>query len=131
NDLLRHVRVLSSDAFEGRGPGGIGEERTVGYLAGEFARLGLQPGGADGSWFQTVPLRGIKSTVATTVTLGGQPETWTFPQDCVAWSPRMQEHLTVPDSELVFVGYGVVAPEYGWDDYKGLDVRGKTLVMLV
>ncbi len=131
NDLLRHVQVLSSDAFEGRGPGGVGEERTVRYLAGEFARLGLQPGAADGSWFQTVPLRGIRSTVATTLTLRGEAETWTFPQDCVAWSPRMQERLTVPDSELVFVGYGVVAPEYGWDDYKGLDVRGKTLVMLV
>ena len=131
NDLFRHTTVLSSDAFEGRAPGGIGEDRTVNYLVEQFRRLGLEPGAADGSWFQSVPLRGIRSSVETLVTRRGTSEPWIFPQDCVAWSPRMQESFTVPDSDLVFVGYGVVAPEYDWNDFKDVDVRGKTLVMLV
>ncbi|MBL9126815.1 MAG: M28 family peptidase, partial [Verrucomicrobiales bacterium] len=131
NDLLRHITTLASDAFEGRAPGGAGEERTVAYLADQFRKFGLEPGAADGSWFQSVPLRGIRSRVETTVERQGVSETWVYPQDCVAWSPRMQERVVVPPSELVFVGYGVVAPEYGWDDFKDVDVRGKTLVMLV
>ncbi len=131
NDLFRHTRVLASDEFEGRAPGSIGEERTVRYIAEQFQKLGLEPGAADGSWFQAVPLRGIQSTVQTLVTQGSTTETWQFPQDIVSWSPRMQPRVSVPASELVFVGYGVVAPEYDWDDYKGVDVRGKTLVMLV
>jgi Zn-dependent M28 family amino/carboxypeptidase len=131
NDLFRHTRVLASDDFEGRAPGSIGEERTVRYLAEQFQKLGLEPGAADGSWFQAVPLRGIQSTVQTLVTRGSTTETWQFPQDIVSWSPRMQPRVSIPASELVFVGYGVVAPEYDWDDYKGVDVRGKTLVMLV
>ncbi|MGE3309144.1 MAG: M28 family peptidase [Limisphaerales bacterium] len=132
-DLLRHTRVLASDEFEGRAPGSPGEELTVRYLADQFQKLGLEPAGPGGSWFQPVALRGIRSAVQTTVSLskGGATESWVFPQDVVGWSPRMQSRVTVPESELVFVGYGVVAPEYGWDDYKDVDVRGKTLVMLV
>jgi Zn-dependent M28 family amino/carboxypeptidase len=131
NDLFRHTRVLASDDFEGRAPGSIGEERTVRYLADQFQKLGLEPGAADGSWFQAVPLRGIQSAVQSLVTRGSTTETWQFPQDIVAWSPRMQARVSVPASDLVFVGYGVVAPEYHWDDYTDVDVRGKTLVMLV
>ncbi|MFN0068775.1 MAG: peptidase M28, partial [Limisphaerales bacterium] len=132
NDLLRHIQVLASDEFEGRAPdGGRGEQLTVNYLADEFRRLGLQPGNPDGTFFQSVPLVGIRSEVATTVRRGDSVEAWQFPQDIVAWSPRVEPRVTVTDSELVFVGYGVVAPEYGWDDFKGMDVRGKTLVMLV
>jgi Zn-dependent M28 family amino/carboxypeptidase len=132
NDLLRHIRVLASDEFEGRAPdGGRGEQLTVDYLVGEFRRLGLQPGNPDGTFVQSVPLVGIRSEVATTVRRGDAVETWQFPQDIVAWSPRVEPRVEVRDSELVFVGYGVVAPEYGWDDFKGADVRGRTLVMLV
>jgi len=131
NDLFRHIQVLAADDFEGRGPGGVGEDRTVRYLADQFQKMGLEPGAADGSWFQLVPLRGIQSSVQTLLTRGTTTETWQFPQDFVAWSPRMQTHVSVADSDLIFVGYGVVAPEYNWDDYKGVDVRGKTLVMLV
>lgn len=131
NDLARHIRVLASDEFEGREPGSPGEERTVRYLVGHFQRLGLQPGGADGSWFQDVPLVGVQSEVQASVSIKGKEENWQFPQDFVAWSPWVQEKVEVGPSELVFVGYGVVAPEYDWDDFKGVDVRGKTLLMLV
>lgn len=131
NDLFRHTRILASDAFEGRAPGSAGEERTVRYLAEQFQQLGLEPGAEGGGWFQSVPLRGIRSTVSPSVSRAGATETWQSPQDFVAWSPRVQARVSVPDSELVFVGYGVVAPEYGWDDFKDVDVRGKTVVMLV
>lgn len=132
NDLLRHIRVLASDEFEGRAPdGGRGEQLTVHYLIEEFRRLGLQPGNPDGTFVQRVPLVGIRSEVAATVWRGDAVEAWTHPQDFVAWSPRVEPRVEVRDSELVFAGYGVVAPEYGWDDFKGADVRGKTLVMLV
>ncbi len=131
DDLLRHTRVLASDEFEGRAPGGLGEERTVRYLADQFRKMGLEAGGPGGSWFQPVALRGIRSTFEATVSRDSTTEPWIFPQDVVAWSSRMEPRISVPESELVFVGYGVVAPEYGWDDYKDVDVRGKTLVMLV
>jgi len=131
NDLLRHTQILASDAFEGRAPGGAGEEKTVRYLADQFQQMGLQPGAADGNWFQQVPLRGIRSAVRTWVTQGGKSVEWLFPQDTVAWSPQTRESVSVPESDVVFVGYGVVAPEFGWDDFKDVDVRGKTLVMLV
>ena len=131
NDLARHLQVLSSDAFEGRAPGSPGEEKTLRYLVDAFQRLGLEPGNPDGTWFQDVPLVGIKSAIELRAARGTATENWQFPQDFVAWSPRMTNRVEVRDSELVFVGYGVQAPEYGWDDFKNVDVRGKTLVMLV
>lgn len=127
NDLLRHIQVLASDAFEGRAPGSKGEELTVEYLTGQFQALGLQPGNPNGTWTQDVPIVGVQSQVQCRI--GGKE--LSYPQDVVAWSPRQAREVTVQNSELVFVGYGVVAPEYGWDDYKGVDVRGKTIVMLV
>lgn len=126
-DMLRHVKVLASDEFEGRAPGSIGEDRTIEYLTAQFRVMGLQPGNPDGTWIQEVPMLGVNSQV--TGSIGGQ--SLTYPQDFVAWSPRLDSEVQVRGSELVFVGYGVVAPEYGWDDYKGVDVRGKTLVMLI
>jgi Zn-dependent M28 family amino/carboxypeptidase len=129
--LLRHTRTLASDEFEGRGPGTPGEDRTVAYLIAEFQRLGLKPGGANGAWTQDVPITGIRSEVALQLTAAGAIEALTFPQDFVAWSPSVEPAVGVADSGLVFVGYGVTAPQYGWDDFKGLDVRGKTLVILV
>jgi Zn-dependent M28 family amino/carboxypeptidase len=131
--LLNHIKALSSDEFEGRAPGGKGEELTVAYLIDQFKQIGLQPGNTDGTYVQKVPLVGITpdANVALTFRKGGRQRALKYVDDFVAWTKRVVERAGLTDSELVFVGYGVVAPEYGWDDYKGLDVKGKTLVMLV
>jgi Zn-dependent M28 family amino/carboxypeptidase len=130
-DFIKHVRVLASDEFEGRAPGSAGEDKTVEYLSAQFRQLGLQPGNPDGRWIQDVPLVGITAKRSATLTAGGKRMRMKFPDDYVALSRRFAPNVKVEDSELVFVGYGVVAPEYGWDDYKGVDVRGKTIVMLI
>lgn len=131
--VLAHARVLSSDEYEGRAPGTKGEELTVRYLADQFARAGLKPGNHDGTWFQTVPLVGITPDPNTSLTFrkGSARRTLKFKDDFVAWTKRMTETATLDGSGLVFVGYGVEAPEFDWDDYKGANLRGKTLVFLV
>jgi Zn-dependent M28 family amino/carboxypeptidase len=130
--LLAHVKALSSDEFEGRAPGTKGEELSVTYLADQFKKAGLKPGNTDGTYFQKVPLVGITPTPAPLIfKKGGQPQTLKWKDDVVAWTKHVAESASLENSELVFVGYGVVAPEFNWDDYKGLDVKGKTLVMLV
>ncbi len=126
-DLLAHAKVLASDEFEGRGPGTPGEEKTVRYLTEQFQKFGLKPGMPDGSWTQEVPIVGVKSEVS--FTLGG--EALSFPQDYVGWSPELGAAASVPETDMVFVGYGINAPEYGWNDFKDVDVRGKTIVILV
>ncbi len=130
--VLAHTKVLSSDAFEGRGPGTPGEGKTVAYLVDQLTKMGLTPGNPDGTYVQKVPLVGITPTPANlTFRKGAQTLTATWKADVVAWSKRVTEEVRLVDSDVVFVGYGVQAPEFGWDDYKGLDVRGKTLLMLV
>ncbi len=129
--LLHHTRVLASDEFEGRGPGSVGEDRTVAYLAREMERVGLRPGMPDGSWTQAVPIIGITSTVDCGWKGAAGRRVLEVPQDVVAWSSSTNGTVRVPSTPMIFVGYGVTAPEYGWDDYKGVDVRGKTVVMLV
>ena len=129
--LLQRTTTLASDEFEGRGPGTHGEERTTAWLVDQFKTMGLQPGNPDGSWFQEVPMVGMKSVTQFTLRHGTADEALTFPQDFVAWAPPQRDHVTLTNSELVFVGYGVVAPEYGWDDFKDVDVRGKTVVFLI
>jgi Zn-dependent M28 family amino/carboxypeptidase len=131
DDLQTHIKVLSSDAFEGRGPGTPGETLTVEYLTGEFRRLGLAPGNPDGGYVQDVPLVGITAQRQATLSASGKRMHMKFPDDYVAVSRRFVPKVRVPETELVFVGYGVVAPEYGWDDYKDVDVRGKIIVMLI
>ncbi len=131
DDMLRHVQVLASDEFEGRAPGTRGEALTVDYIEREFAKLGLAPGNADGRYAQPVPMLGITSSPSITLKAGGSAETLDCPKDCTAWSVRPGERTVVDASELVFVGYGISAPEYRWDDLKGADLRGKTLVMLI
>src|SRR5262249_14922561 len=122
----------ASDAFEGRAPGSSGEEKTLAYLTEQFRRMGLKPGNPDGNYVQEVPLVGFRATRVTgSINTRGGPISLSFPDDFVAVSRQMTPEVKVEDSDVVFVGYGVVAPEYGWDDYKGLDVRGKTLLMLV
>ncbi|MEP7364266.1 MAG: M28 family peptidase [Acidobacteriota bacterium] len=129
--LIEHIKQLSSDEFEGRAPGTRGEELTVAYISGEFKKIGLKPGNPDGTYFQKTPLAGITSTTTGGFVINGKRIGVTAGKDFVGASHRFLEKVDVKDSDVVFVGYGVVAPEYGWDDYKGVDVKGKTIVMLV
>ncbi len=132
DDLIRHIQKLSADEFEGRLPGTPGEEKTVDYLRQQFERLGLEPGNGE-SWFQEVPLVSIAAdpNVSLTVQSGGQVKRYRYGDQVMAWTKRVTESVELKNSEMVFVGYGTVAPEYGWNDYEGLDVKGKTVVMLV
>ena len=130
--LLEHTRKLSSDEFEGRAPGTKGEELSVTYIADQFQKVGLKPGNTDRTFFQAVPLVGITPEPAPlTVKKGAQTQTLKWKDDVVAWTKHVSDTAALNSSDLVFVGYGVVAPEFNWDDYKGVDVKGKTLVMLV
>ena len=131
--VLRHTTVLSSTEFEGRAPGTAGEEKTVAYLAAQFRQFGLQPGGADGSYFQPVPLVGITAEPGASLVFrkGAATQTLAYKDDFVAWTKRMVDTVSLERSEMVFVGYGVQAPEFDWDDYKGIDLRGKTIVVLI
>src|SRR5215831_334688 len=130
--VLAHTKVLSSDEFEGRAPGTKGEELTVSYLVDQFKKIGLKPGNTDGTYTQKVPLVGITPTPAPLVFAKGKEQlTLKWKDDVVAWTKHVADVASLDKSELVFMGYGVVAPEYNWDDYKGVDVKGKTIVMLV
>ncbi|MBI4476053.1 MAG: M28 family peptidase [Acidobacteria bacterium] len=129
--LLGHIKPLASDEFEGRAPGSKGEQLTVAYLTDQFKRLGLKPGNPDGTYVQKVSLVGLTPKPTATIAVGGKSLSLKFPSDYVAVTRRVQPEVAVDDSEMVFVGYGVVAPEYGWDDYKGADVKGKTILMLI
>lgn len=135
--MLEHIRTLSSDAFEGRAPASAGEERTVAYLVEQFRRMGLAPGNPDGTYVQEVPLVGYRTEAKGTLHVAerdGAPARTIALDSADVWAPssrRPQEEVAIQGSEVVFVGYGVEAPEQNWDDFKGLDVRGKTLVMLV
>ena len=126
------VAEISDDRYEGRGPGTRGDVAARRYLAEQLAALGLQPGAQDGSWEQPFDLVGINAS---------QPETWTFHakgeslalkqwDQFIVGSGVQQERAAITDAELVFVGYGIQAPEYDWDDYKGADLKGKVLVMM-
>ncbi|HEY0863503.1 MAG TPA: M28 family metallopeptidase [Lacunisphaera sp.] len=130
-NILAHTKVLSSDEFEGRAPGSAGEEKTVAYLVTELKKLGLQPGNPDGTYIQNVPLVGITSSPTLSFTLDGRTLTMENINDFVGPSSRLVPQVGAKDSEVVFVGYGIVAPEFGWDDYKGVDVKGKTVVVLI
>ena len=130
-DLLRHTRVLASDEYEGRAPGTRGEELTVKYLIEQFQKLGLKPGNPDGTYLQKVPLAGFTPSSEASFVSGGQRISLKPQTDYVAVCKRYVPEVNVENSDLVFVGYGVVAPEYDWDDYKGVDVKGKTIVMLI
>jgi len=129
--LLERTAELSSDAFEGRGPGTPGEDRTVAWLQDQFAAMGLEPGNPDGTWVQAVDLVGFTADAEARFDVGRTRIGLTFPDDYVAVTRRNTSLVEVENSDLVFVGYGVVAPEYDWDDYKDVDVRGKTIVMLI
>src|SRR5438105_5032309 len=129
--MLAHIKVLASDEFEGRAPGTKGEELSVKYITDQFKQIGLKPGNPDGTYTQEVPLAGIKSEPQMLFVAGDKTVDLKNQDDFVASSARLQPEIKIDNSDVVFVGYGVVAPEYGWDDYKGVDVRGKTLLMLI
>jgi Zn-dependent M28 family amino/carboxypeptidase len=128
--LLEHIRVLASDEFEGRAPGTHGEELTVKYLTDRFTAFGLKPGNPDGTYIQKVPLIGSTPQARVSFT-AGERNIEPAEEDFLARSSRFVPQVDLRNSEMVFVGYGVVAPEYGWDDFKDVDVRGKTVVMLI
>ena len=132
-DFAEHVKQLASDEFGGRGPGTPGEEKTVEYIKAQFARIGLQPGnGSD--WFQTVPMvetTADEASASMVATVGGAAQTLKFGTDMVIGTRTGKPQVDIKDSQLVFIGYGVDAPEQKWNDYAGVDVKGKTVVMLV
>ncbi len=129
--LLAHINVLASDEFEGRAPGTKGEDLSVAYITDQFKKLGLKLGNPDGTYTQEVPLAGIKSEPRMSFTVRDGTIDLKYSEDFIASSARLQPEIKINNSDVAFVGYGVVAPEYGWDDYKNIDVRGKTLLMLI
>ncbi len=131
-DYAELVKTLASDAFEGRGPGTAGEDKTVDYIKAQFERIGLAPGN-NGDWFQTVPMVVTEADPATTMNIDvdGKPHVLKFGTDMVVGTRTGQKEVKIDGSELVFVGYGVDAPEQQWNDYAGVDVKGKTVVMFV
>ena len=127
-EYARHIATLSADEFEGRKPGTAGERKTVEYLVAEFKKLGLEPGNGD-SFLQQVPIVEITAGSDARLQLGSAE--LKYMQDMVIWTKRLVPEISVADSPLVFVGHGVVAPELGWNDYAGVDMRGKTAVILI
>ncbi|MFM9853541.1 MAG: M28 family metallopeptidase [Sphingomonadaceae bacterium] len=132
-DTLKEVtQTLSSDLFEGRAPTTPGEDKTIGYVAGRFAAAGLKPANK-GSWFQDVPLVEINANPNTALTISGGKGllSFAYKTDMVAASYRIVPKTQIVNSDVVFVGYGINAPERGWNDYAGVDVKGKTVIILV
>lgn len=128
----QHLATLSSDEFEGRKPFSAGETKTVNYLVNAFKEMGLQPGNGD-SYIQEVPMVEIVGQPAETLELKGKSgqKTLQLGEDFVTYTEKTEELVSIEASELVFCGYGIVAPEYGWNDYEGIDMKGKTAVVMV
>ena len=131
--ILERIKTISADEYEGRAPGTNGEDLTVKYLEDEFRKLGLQPGNTDGTYVQKVPLVGITAanTQPLTMTKGSVRQTFKWSDEVVAWSKHVADTAAIKDSDVIFAGYGVTAPEFNWDDFKDVDVKGKTIVVLV
>ena len=131
--ITQTVRDVSSDEFQGRAPGGPGEKPTIDYLIKRFSSIGLQPGGPDGQWTQTVPLLHTRlgEPEKFGVSVNGHWQGWTRGKEAYVWSLQPADKALIESAPLVFVGYGVKAPERGWDDFKGVDLHGKIAVILV
>ncbi len=127
------TRVLASDEFQGRSMGTPGEEKTVAYLIEQFRAAGLEPGGENGEWTQTVPMirTRLQSPMDLSIRQAGRTTAWRFPEDVYLSTVRAVDRARIEDAPMVFVGYGVTAPERGWDDFKGVDLKGKVAVFLV
>jgi Zn-dependent M28 family amino/carboxypeptidase len=130
--LMQHIKTLSSDEFEGRAPGSKGEQLSIRYIQQQFREAGLEPGNPNGSYLQEVPLVGLTADPKMELAFTGPGRAFKakFGDNFIAWTKRDVDSVSM-DGDLIFVGYGVQAPEYRWDDFKGLDVKGKVLVMLV
>ena len=131
--LVRNdIRVLASDDYQGRKPGTAGEEKTVSLLTDQFKKLGLKPGNGD-SWVQPVPLVEITPGRNARLSIAGHAgiETLDYGKDMVVWTGREMPAVSLSQSELVFAGFGIVAPEFDWNDYAAIDVHGKTVLVLV
>jgi Zn-dependent M28 family amino/carboxypeptidase len=130
--LSQHIKVLSSDAFEGRGPATEGETKAIGYIADQMKALGLEPAGDKGTWFQDVPLARFQvKNVKMSLTAGGKTQALTQGEQAVVMSKLPRDKVDISRAPLVFVGYGVKAPERKWDGFKGVDLHGKVMVVLV
>jgi len=130
--MKNHISVLASDDFQGRAPSTAGEEKTITYLAEQFNKLGLKPA-SNGSFFQEVALMKITADHSMNLIISGAESdvSLKFSEDFIGGSPQVKDFINIANSEIVFVGYGINAPENGWNDYEGLDVKGKTVLMLV
>jgi Zn-dependent M28 family amino/carboxypeptidase len=131
--ILDHIKVLSSDEYQGRAPGTKGEELSVKYIQDQFKQLNLKPGNPDGTYIQKVPLVGITGAERKPLTLtkGATKQSLKWSDDVVAWTKHVADGAAVENSDVVFAGYGVEAPEFNWNDFKGVDVKGKTILVLV
>jgi Zn-dependent M28 family amino/carboxypeptidase len=131
DEIKSHIAVLADDSLTGRKPFTKGEDKAIAYVAAQFKNMGVAPGD-NGSYFQDVPMVEIKSTPSATMQIGGKANiTLNFMTDFVAATRREVDSVQLKNSPIVFAGYGVVAPEYHWNDYAGLDVKGKTVIVLV
>ncbi len=133
NKVLEHTKTLASDEFEGRAPGTHGEDLTVAFITEQFKQAGLKPGNPDGTYIQKVPMVGLVTDQKAVLAFrkGATERKLAWRDDFVAWTKRVADTVSVDASPMVFVGYGVQAPEFKWDDYKGIDLKGKTMVVLV
>jgi len=130
--LLSHISVLADDSLEGRRPASLGEQKTIDYLVAQYKAIGLEPAGENGTYLQKVPTVGTQIDQNTVFEFkkGGKSISLKFYNDFIALSGYHQAVVSVKDAEVVFVGYGIVAPEQGWNDYKDVDVKGKVLLVL-
>lgn len=133
DNLSKHVEVLASDEFEGRAPATPGETKTIAYIVDALKKAGVQPGGEQGGWTQAVPLvrAQVDGPVRASLHVGGNTQVLANGEDVVLQSLSPVDTVAVTDAPLVFVGYGIDAPERGWDDFKGADLTGKVAVVLV
>ena len=129
-DILRDIRVLASDKFGGRNVGTAGEKLTVEYLIDQFRRAGLKPGNPDGTFIQRVPLVGYSTQPRIEVDVNRERQDLNFPDDFIHEVPMLQPWISLKNIEVVFAGFGIVAPEYAWDDYKDVDVTNKLVILL-
>jgi aminopeptidase len=133
NRLSLVTRTLASDEFEGRAPGTAGEEKTIAYLVQQFQSLGLEPGGENGGWTQKVPLirTQLEKRGRISYTMSGRSRPLGLGEDIYLSTIRPVERARIENAPMVFVGYGVSAPERQWDDFKGVDLKGKVAIFLV
>jgi len=131
-NLAQNTKILASDEYEGRGPASKGEEKTIAFLEQEFTKIGLKPGNGS-SFVQEIPMVEIAGQPGAALEVKGKKKSLSFAvgDEFVVRTQRVAETISVADSDVIFAGYGIVAPEYNWNDFEGVDVKGKTIIVLV